>query len=279
MAAKRAALIIAIIISVSLLCLLFGAKRVQPGHRPELIGKMKCNNGELTVELNSSGISLYTPNGELKAHYKPEDKGAQIISCCIADIESDSAEELFVIEGNGNTFYGNRLVLLCYDNGLKKLYDREFEELNPWKIQTCDVDGDGRKEIALGVYKKANFHPVMAKRPFLYHWDKGDIVPFWRGSRLSRPFSDYCFYDLDRDSRDELLAIEELPDGRKLINAYSWKGFGFESIAESSPYEDITALKKQCGEKDGILVQTVEDGQGSWIRLEKIDERLVEEVE
>lgn len=278
MSKKRTVLITLIIAAAVILNLAYGGKAQQPGNRSELVGRMKCDIGELTVQSCSDGIELYTLDGKLKAQYKPEDMGAEIISCCVADIEGDSAEEIFAIEGNGKEFYGNRLVLLGYDNELRKLYEREFKELNPWKIQTCDVDGDGRKEIALGVYKEANFHPVMAKRPFLYHWDKGDIVPVWRGSRLSRPFEDYCFYDLDRDGRDELLAIEALPEGKELINAYSWKGFGFESIAESLPYTDIIALKGKRDDQDNLMIQIREDVQNSWIQLEKINERLVEKV-
>jgi len=246
---------------------------------PELVGTMKYKEGELEVARFQSRLDLYTPEGELKAHYKPEDKGAEVISCCIADIDGDSDEELFVIEGSSKEFYGNRLVLLTYDNGLKKFYDREFKELNPWKIQTCDVDGDGRLEIAMGVYKEANFHPVMAKRPFLYHWNGEDIVPVWRGSRLSRPFDDYIFLDLNADGKDELIAIEILSEGKKLINAYSWKGFGFESVAESGHYEDIIEIVKRYKGKESLLIK-VKEGKGqTWAELEKINERLVEKAE
>ena len=66
---------------------------------------------------------------------------------------------------------------------------------NPWKIQIGDVDGDGKDEIGIGVYKKAKFHPVMAKRPFIYGWDGKKLYPKWLGSRLSRPFKDFVLAD------------------------------------------------------------------------------------
>lgn len=246
---------------------------------PELVGTMKCSEGELEVLALGNRLDLRAEDGELRARYEPEENEAVVISCCIADIDGDSDEELFTVEGRGKEFYGNRLVLLSYDNGLKKLYDREFKELNPWKIQTCDVDGDGRLEIALGVYKEANFHPVMAKRPFLYHWNGEDIVPVWRGSRLSRPFDDYIFLDLDADGKDELTAIEMLPDGKRLINAYKWSGFGFESVAESGHYEDIIEIVKQYKGKESLFIK-VKEGKGqTWAELEKVNERLVEKAE
>jgi hypothetical protein len=245
----------------------------------EVIGTLKCKEGEYAAAAFQDRIILYTSTGELKAHYKPQDTDGEIISCCISDIDGDSNEELLAIEGDDKVFYGHKLVMLSYNNELKKSYEREFEELNPWKVQTCDVDGDHRREIALGVYKEASFHPVMAKRPFLYHWDKGDIVPMWRGSRLSRPFEDYIFFDIDSDEKDEIIAIERLQDGKSLINAYRWAGFGFESIAESMPYEDILKLVRQYDGRESLLVQVKEGRQQPWIELEKVNERLVEKAE
>jgi hypothetical protein len=245
----------------------------------ELIGTLKCKEGEYVAAAFQDRINLYAPTGELKGHYKLQDTEAEVISCCISDIDGDSNEELFVIEGDGKTFYGHKLVMLSYNNGITKRYEREFKELNPWKIQICDVDGDKRKEIALGVYKEANFHPIMAKRPFLYNWDKEDIVPMWRGSRLSRPFEDYIFFDIDADGKDEIIAIERLQEGEALINAYRWAGFGFESIAESMPYKEIVTLAIQYDERERLLVQVKEGKQLHWIELEKVNDRLVEKSE
>lgn len=244
----------------------------------ELIGTLKCKEGKYAAAVFQDRINLYTPTGELKAYYSARDTGGKVISCCISDIDGDSDDELLAIEGDGKEFYGHKLVMLSYDNGLKKSYEREFKELNPWKIQTCDVDDDHRREIALGVYKEASFHSVMAKRPFLYNWDKGDIVPKWRGSRLSRPFEDYIFFDIDADKKDEIIAIERLSDGKALINSYRWAGFGFESIAESMPYEDILKLVRQSDGRERLLIQVKEGNRNSWIELEKADERLVEKA-
>ncbi len=244
-----------------------------------LIGTLKCSEGEYAVAAFQNRINLYTPTGELMAYYKVQDTAGEVVSCCIADIDGDSNEELLVIEGDGKAFYGRKLVMLSYDSGFKKNYEREFKELNPWKVQTCDIDGDHRREIALGVYKEASFHPVMAKRPFLYRWDKGEIVPVWRGSRLSRPFDDYIFFDIDADGKDEIIAVERLADGKAMINAYRWAGFGFESIAESMPYEDVTELVTQYGGKESLMIKVKEGKKHPWIELEKVNEQLVEKAE
>ena len=95
------------------------------------------------------------------------------------------------------------------------------KSLNPWKVQVADADGDGKEDVAVGVYKKARFHPVMANRLFIYGWDGKGLYPKWLGSRLSRPFTDFLF--LDR----KLVAIEKTRDGMNELAVYHWDGFGF----------------------------------------------------
>lgn len=128
---------------------------------------------------------------------------------------------------------------------------KDYSHLNPWKIALGDVDGNGVDEISIGAYKESPLHPVMAKRPFIYSFIDGEIQPKWRGSRLSRPFIDYNFYDIDQDGIDELISMEILADGRNLINTYKWKGFGFEGFLESEDFQEISELDKR---QDGIYI-------------------------
>jgi hypothetical protein len=101
------------------------------------------------------------------------------------------------------------------------------------------IDGDGVDEIALGVYTKAPLHQIDAKRPYIYSFNGNDLIPKWRGSRLSRPFTDFVFYDIDDDGWDEIIAIEILKDSRYILNSYKWKGFGFEGYLESKELQAI----------------------------------------
>jgi hypothetical protein len=158
---------------------------------------------------------------------------------------------------------------------LKQLYRFDMKEINPWKVQTCDVDGDGRKEISVGVYKKAVFHPVLAKRPFIYDWADGRMSPKWLGSRLARPFDDYVFSDINSDGKDELISDELLADGSKAVNSYGWKGFGFESTGGSGSYEDILGLRSTTG--SAIEIKAVLNGHSKWRTLLFKNGSLVEE--
>ena len=138
------------------------------------------------------------------------------VSRCNCDLNNDGIEEeLELVGGRGS--YADFFTISA---GGKEFYRIDLKAINSWKVQTADVDGDGEMEISLGVFKTTRTDPVMSKRPFIYNWDEKGLHPKWLGSRLSRPFDDYVFYDMDQDGMDELIAIEHLADGSKVINSY-----------------------------------------------------------
>lgn len=180
----------------------------------------------------------------------------------IGDIVGDGKEYLVVLTGDNKKEYGEEVIIFKMEEG-KEIYRKDFSSLNPWKIVIGDVDGDKIDDISIGVYKESPLHPVMAKRPFIYSFKDGKIVPKWRGSRLSKPFTDYGFYDIDGDGVDEIVAIEILEDNRKTINTYKWKGFGFEVYLESQDFEDIENLTVK---EDTVYIQ-IKEGNRSYMRF------------
>lgn len=159
--------------------------------------------------------------------------------------------------------YGDTLA--AYEPGkTKPFYERDMTDFGPWKVQAADVDGDGIHEISIGVYKTSRFHPVMAKRPFIYNWDGSGISPKWLGSRLSRPFSDYIFADIDKDGADELIASEYDRDGSMVITSYDWNGFGFDRKSESEPFKEVILSSRIDLESDGVqeVLAVVNSGNG-----------------
>lgn len=163
------------------------------------------------------------------------------------------------------------------EEDIVEIYRKDFSEFSPWKIAIGDVDGDGIDDISIGVYKESPLHPVMAKRPFIYNFIDGDLKPLWRGSRLSKPFTDYNFFDIDGDGIDELISIEILSNDRKSINTYKWKGFGFEGYMESTSFEDLSDL---VVESDTPYVQ-VKEGRDNYRGLIKVDDHnlIIERVD
>ena len=96
-----------------------------------------------------------------------------------------------------------------------------------WKMTTGDVDGDGFREIILGVNKATNSLPFTHNCPFVLGFDGKQIYRKWLGSSLANPFDDFLMADVDGDNRDELIALETLSDAYRSIAVYSWDGFGF----------------------------------------------------
>ncbi|WP_202710756.1 hypothetical protein [Sporosalibacterium faouarense] len=242
---------------------------------PIIMKNMKDNN---IIFQNQDEIEIYSSEGTL-LHEIEVGKGKDIgyiLSIDSSDLNGDSRDELLIITGKTNGKYGEKMVILEVNSSLNKILDYSFGDMNPWKVQVCDIDGDDRKEIAITMYKKTEFHPIMANRPYIYEWIDRGIFPKWRGSRLSRPFDDYIFLDIDNDKADNIASIELLQDGRKIINLYQWKGFGFESMGESKEYDDIIDIKKAKNNNNLIDIQIKEGKSILWVTLKYNDGELKE---
>ena len=70
---------------------------------------------------------------------------------------------------------------------------------------------------------------------------------------------------MNDDSVDELVSIELADNGSKLINVYRWKSFGFEGIAESSLFEDISHIQVTGAKRIRAKVKT--DDKWRWIGI------------
>lgn len=179
-------------------------------------------------------------------------KRRDIVSYCIGDATDEGFPVLIAISGDGEIDTGERhgqVLLVCdasaetdmnrlgYIPPEKIRHSIELSGIKPIKVQLGDVNGDGVNEIAICVYKTAKFHPVMAKRPFFFNLVDGNLIPVWLGSRLSRPFDDYVLYDIDADAVDEIISVEQLENGKRVIAVYNWKGFGFEMLTQSEEFD------------------------------------------
>jgi hypothetical protein len=223
-----------------------GSKLLNP---PEIV---TFKNEQWIVLMHKNSISLYSKSRDKIYHFSLQDKN--IVSGCISTLNDNTFNLLLLIAEKKSKFAEDLLVVPITETKdnieFKIQYTKTLKNLNPWKIQTCDVDGDGKKEISIGMYKTTPFDPVMAKRPFIYQWTQNKITPKWLGSRLSKPFQDYIFADINQDGKDELISIELLQNSHKIVTAYAWKEFGFEAIGNSDEFIDIKNISKGANVKD-----------------------------
>jgi len=201
------------------------------------------------------------------------DLQSDIISWFTADIDEDENAELLLIRTDDpeadltldtGERYGTYVEIYSdfdFQNDIPVPQgdpDHQFDlsEIKPLYIQAGDINGDGITEIAVCVYKTAEFHPVPAKRPFFYDLLDGGLEPVWLGSRLARPFADYTLFDMDDDGIDEIISIEFTEDGNQVLAIYDWKGFGFEVKAVSEEMEgSLKFLNNKNNIADKVLVE------------------------
>jgi hypothetical protein len=114
-------------------------------------------------------------------------------------------------------------------------------------LEVADLDGDGIYEIILGVFKKTRFFPKPHNCLFVLGWDGKEGFPKWLGSRLSKPFTDFTFYELDDKKGAELISLEVTHTGKRCIVVYTWCGFGFVGIWQSENFPEGKLLKDEKG--------------------------------
>lgn len=221
---------------------------------------LRSSGSDYAALIDQRWVKLYKDGKCVSKYYAgSEDEG--IMSSFIADFNNDGSSEIFLLLKYRDEEYGDNLIILSYSGDFKEVYKGSFKNINPWKVQVCDVDGDGEMEISLGAYTKAVFNPIYAKRPFIYNFIENNLYPKWLGSRLSKQFDGYVFNDMDGDGKDELIAIEILSDNQKELNSYKWKGFGFESTGSSEAFSDISDIKT---DDNGIAARVKTDN--TWKR-------------
>ncbi|MGE5329333.1 MAG: hypothetical protein ACM3KR_07490 [Deltaproteobacteria bacterium] len=237
--------------------------------------------GKYIVLINEKGIKVFDRNGKEAARYAIEDNN-RIVSSFTADMDKIGEDYIILVTGKEGEQYGRKILMLSFDNAsankLKVKYSYQFKGFDVWKVQAADVDGDKKKDISFGAYKKTPLHQIYAKRPFVYNWENGGISPKWLGSRLSMPFEDYIFQDINCDGMDELISIEVNRQGQKLISLYRWKGFGFEGIASSKGFEDISDIKRGTlitGNPREIVARIKENNIWKWTVMINSTNRMV----
>jgi hypothetical protein len=92
-----------------------------------------------------------------------------------------------------------------------------------------DINGDGVEECLVGVVKPTRFHPVYAKRLFIFKNFDGYIRPMWLGSVMPKPLIDFWLVTNEYGYYN-IITFEREESGKMLIAEYCWRGFGIDFI-------------------------------------------------
>jgi hypothetical protein len=162
-----------------------------------------------------------------------------------ADLDGDGRRERVVLDVR-------RDPSLSVWQGGRRLWQGVKRKWKPWKLALGDVDGDGKRDIAVGLFKSTRFFPKPHSCLFVYQFDGRKVASKWLGSNLSKPFTDFLLADLDGDGSDNLIALETLRDGKRCVTVYSWNGFGFTADWQEGSWEEAALQGVQQG---AILVR------------------------
>jgi hypothetical protein len=97
-----------------------------------------------------------------------------------------------------------------------------------YHFEIGDVDGNGTKDIAVGIIKTARYDSIARKRIFLFQLQEGSIIPLWLGSRVSQPLQEFALFPVSEKSNVRTIELEQ--DGSYLVAEYEWYGFGLSFV-------------------------------------------------
>lgn len=221
-----------------------------------LIFNFRKNDPNINIYLNGQKYSLSFASSqgyiEYKGtkHYLISDKSYSLIDIAVGDIDCDGRDNILILEGRKKSNYADTLIVydvVAQSTGLqiKESYRNNMSSIRPWKIEICEIDNDGEMDIFVAVNKATRLYPDIENRPFFFNFKNNMLVKKWTGSKLRAPFTDILFIDLNGNGSDELIAIEEIDEGKFVISVYYWFGFGFILQGESHIYDRISFIETE----------------------------------
>jgi hypothetical protein len=93
-----------------------------------------------------------------------------------------------------------------------------------YRLETGDVDGDGRTEALVGVIKSTRYYKQKGRRLFVFKNYKNRVRAMWMGSKLGGILQDFRFVN------GVVRSLETTSSGQYVVAEYRWQGFGFEFV-------------------------------------------------
>jgi len=204
--------------------------------------------------------------------YKTSLKKGEIIIDAIVDSNTTYA----ITSKAGRRDYGDTLVIFKdkAKDGWTRMYENDFKDLKPWRIDLADLDGDQEKEIITAVCKSVHFDKRKKNRLFVFNYIDEKLVKKWTGSQIAGDWTDYAVGNFVPMDGSELIFIRKTDSGER-VSVYYWYDFGFLLFAESRDYAEITDVSV-TGE-GRILMTYKKTNKMQKLILKAQDGRLVED--
>lgn len=233
-------------------------------------------------------LSLYFDDSLLYTKVDEEDhslqlhKDRRIFDVATGDVTKDGNEEIILLIGDRNSRFAEELVIyqldLASQEKYRRIYTNNIALIRPWMVKTCELNGDDKVEIFIGVNKSTYYYKEIENRPFFFNFTDGFLVKKWTGSKFRAPYKEIFFEDLNNNGRDEVIVVEEAEGGYRLA-VYYWFGFGFILQGESTVFEDITDLQVIEENSEKVLKIKVKSKWGPrWTTLEASTEKTENDV-
>lgn len=197
----------------------------------------------------------------------------------LIDYTIDESLAYTLVNKQGIADYGDFFVVFeRRDKEFVRIYENDFMELMPWKIEVADIDGDKNKEVLIAVKKSTRYDKEVKNRMFVFNYQEDILVKKWTGSQIAGRWRDFYLGDFLPIAGDELIFIQQLDYDKERITIYSWFDFGFIMIAYSDDYDKIIDINIIDENYLELIYNTFEEGQGEQEKthhLEAIDGRLL----
>ncbi len=121
-------------------------------------------------------------------------------------------------------------------------------------IQIGDVNGDGRDDVALELRQRSKLDAQIKPRLHIYDIGAKGFQPLWRGSMLSRPFSQWRLIGRADAIGCDIAALERGLGGAWWLAVYRWNGFGLRVVWQREFGGELRDLRGGCDDKGAFLL-------------------------
>ena len=163
----------------------------------------------------------------------------------LIDYTIDKSLAYTLINKNGTEEYGDLFAIFeGNDDTWQRIYENDFKNLMPWKVELADIDGDNTPEILIALRKKTPYDKEIKNRMFIFNYQDGILSRKWTGSRIAGIWRDYFPMDFLSTPGHELVFIQQDEGDMEKLSVYSWFDFGFFMVADSESYQSIPSVIK-----------------------------------